>query len=430
MASGKAGRNGVARLFPLFLLGYLLVCLAAALVSFHRRPSGLISSDGKGYYAWLRSLAIDGDLDFANDYRLLYPPEPLPPQMEQRTPRGLVPDKYPVGVAVVETPGFLAGHVVALALGEPADGVSPPYQLAITIWLQLVCIAGAWALYLALLRLGVRDTIAALTVVSVLLATNVVHYIASPTMSHGPGFALLCFAVLATLLARDDASVRAMALAGALLGLAAVVRPTNLALAPFFLVYLGPMLKRARLAWPFAAAFVLPVLLQVLLMSLVWGELRLNGYTDETFSAGFRGIAGTLVSARHGLFPYHPWYALALGVSVAATRRATTRATAIGALLSFVLLTIANGTWSTWWFGDSFGNRAFIEIIPALAVVIALWLETTADAARRTATLAFASATLVASAANVLLWTGFILHRYPASGAHTISQAYLWPMHR
>jgi hypothetical protein len=420
----------VRRVSAMLLLAYLVCCVAAALISYPRRPSGLISSDGKGYYAWLRTLAIDHDLDFRNDFELLYPPEPLPPEIHMRTSRGLVPDKYPVGVALIEVPGFIIGHVAAAMSNFPLDGVSAPYQIAITIWLQIFCVAGIAALWHGLRRVGVDARVATLTVGSALCATNVVQYIASPTMSHGPGLAVLCLTFLAIVAAGQSAKrTGRLSLVGALAGLAIIVRPSNIAFAPFFLVFLYPVVRRSAVWWVAVLGGFLAVLaVQIAMTSLLWGQLAFTGYTQEHFDAGVQGVAGTLFAARHGLFVYHPWYLLMIAACAFAARLSAHRPVAFATLASVTILAVINGTWSTWWFGDSFGNRAFVEAIAPLTVAVSLWI-TSIELSRRSRVIAATSALTVAlSLLNLYLWVGFIMHRYPANGAHTLGQAYEWPL--
>jgi hypothetical protein len=408
-----------------FLGGALLAFAATSVVAHRTRPQGLIASDGKGYYAWLRSLALDGDLDFSNDYALIYPPDPLPDTME-RTRRGLVRNKYPPGVALVEAPGFVIGHGVALVSGAPANGVSAPYQFAVTLWLQLLCVAALGVLWLAAVRLGAHEWVAAILVASALSATNLVQYAARPAMAHAPGLAMLCFALYFAIRARQQGRGRDLVLTGALLGLAAIIRPSNVALAPLFLVLLFPPLRASGRAWfSIGAPFAIVIAIHVVLTSLLWGEPRISAYTDEGFTSGLRGIASTLFSSRHGLFVYHPWYLVLLAVAVIAAVRRGLRPLAIAALASFCLLAIVNGTWWSWWFGDSFGNRAFIELIPALVLVAATWLSALAGRRRVITTL---TATMgVLSLANLLLWSGYVLRRFPPDGQHTVRQAWLWP---
>ena len=412
-------------LFYTFLVAVQVCALGASVVSHGTRPQGLIASDGKGYYAWLRSLALDGDMNFRNDYELLYPPDPIPD--ERLTPRGLVANKYPVGLALTELPGFAVGHALARMTGQPANGVSTPYQFAVTGWLQLLCVAGLAFLFHACVRMGADPRLAGIAVASTLTATNLVQYVARPAMSHGPGLAILSIALYVAVLAREPGEERWKLVAiGSLLGLATIVRPSNVALAPLFAVLLMPTLGRSAARWALLIGpYVCVVALQVTMMSLSWGQLTFSGYHGEGFTAGLTGIGGTLLSARHGLFVYHPWYLLALILTAGALTNRRSRPLAAAGLASFVILTIVNGTWWSWWFGDGFGNRAFIEVIPALLVPSVIWLSAVGDATRRIVVPAVVLCLL--SAVNGLLWSGFILRRYPADGHHRVADAYLWP---
>src|SRR4051794_16811711 len=167
-----------AALLPALLVVYFLTLVGLDVLSMRTGRSGgaLINGDAKGYYAWIRSIALDHDVDFRNDYALIYPPEHLPDD-RGLTPRGLIPDKYPIGVGVVELPGFVVGHVAATSLGYPANGVSAPYQLAVVVWLQLLCIGSFAALWVALVRIGARNNVATLVIASALLTTNLLQYI-------------------------------------------------------------------------------------------------------------------------------------------------------------------------------------------------------------------------------------------------------------
>jgi hypothetical protein len=399
----------------LFLTAYFAGSVATSLVAMRSgRSTALIAGDGIGYYAWLRSAAIDGDLDFRNDYTLLYPPNPLPPEMSRRTPRGLVPNKFSVGLAIVELPGFLAAHVVARSAGVSADGRTWPYQFAIITWLQLLC---------------ADPVVPAIVIASALCATNLLHYVAKDAcMPHASGVALITLAFASTIAWRDQPTSRwAPALAGALLGLAVTVRLSNIALAPFFLAILSERtsIRRAS-ALQAGCAFAAVVAVQVGLSTWFWSRFAVAGYESEGFTAGMAGVVNTLVSSRHGLFVYHPWYLGMLLLCVLALRRAETRVMATGALVSFAALAVINGTWWAWWFGDSYGNRSFIEVIPVLMIPVTLWLAAPTSAPRRSVLARVSVAALVLAGVNVVLWLGFLLRRYPANGEHSVRDAYLW----
>ena len=90
--------------------------------------------DCHGYYGWLRSLLIDGDWDFANEY-LFYQAHwpgsdgPLP-----RTPTGRTANQWSVGPAVAWSVAVVPVHYALTAAGVESQeprGYSPPYQLAV-----------------------------------------------------------------------------------------------------------------------------------------------------------------------------------------------------------------------------------------------------------------------------------------------------------
>jgi hypothetical protein len=414
-----------------FLLLVAAACAAVQAISLNRGESpALIVGDAKQYYSWTRSILLDGDLDFRNDYGLLYPPEPLPDEMEQRTPRGLLVNKYPVGMALLETPGLLLGHAAArLFAGRPADGVSAPYQLAVSATLIVFILLGAYALFVAALRLGAEPFVAGPLVAAMLVGTNLWHYLAKePAMPHGAGVAIGSLAL--SLLAGWDGPWegirrRQLLFLGACIGMLFLVRNSNVFLAPI----LGVLAFRTR---PFSLRPVLLIAapaaalaaLQPLFFSILWGELRVTPYPGEPIAASWGGLVSSLLSARHGLLVYHPLYALLLGACAVGLLRPATRALAAGTLAAFGLLLLINGAWWCWWFGDSFGNRGFVEALAPLTLAAAVTLSPLA--ARRWGT-AFLTAVLVLlTLLNAHLWTGYVLRRFPQDGRHSASEAWLW----
>jgi hypothetical protein len=111
----------------------LVVFLLTMLTSFFPH----IEADGIEYYAYLRSLAFDGDLHFANELSLDTPFPHIPYGLgAQKTATGYEPNYASVGPAIVWIPFFAVGHLLALggnALGLPwsLDGYSEPYVVLI-----------------------------------------------------------------------------------------------------------------------------------------------------------------------------------------------------------------------------------------------------------------------------------------------------------
>jgi hypothetical protein len=417
--------------YVLSLAFVFLGSLALTAVSI-KRNRALIRSDGRYYYIWARSILLDHDIDFRNDYSTIRDPaEPLPPESAVRTPRGYVVNKYPVGMAVLEVPGLLLGHVVAhYVLPNQANGVSAPYQIATAWSLLLLYMVSFFLLYRAMLSLGAVRLWASSFCLMALVGTNLIHYVVrEPAMAHAAGVAV--FNVLVYLMVKwVDATKRVRfvhsILMGAVIGLLALIRSTNALLFPVLAALLWTR-RRIRFSelMPMLGGAVVVASLQPVSLWFLWGRLRFSTYFNESFTSGLSGVLNTLTSARHGLLVYSPWYAiLLLFVVYGAVVIPRLRRICGAAMVSFVLMAVANGTWWCWWFGSSFGNRAFVEILPALslaAVLTVSWQNTS----RRT-TAALASVMLAAGALNLYLWAGYLLQAYPHDGSYAVGQAYLW----
>ncbi len=86
--------------------------------------------DDAGYYAYLRSVFFDGDLDFFNELHYVH--------SEKIMPTGYVFNNWQMGQALVFLPFFLAGHLLALlyqGLGYPisVEGYSAPYYISTAV---------------------------------------------------------------------------------------------------------------------------------------------------------------------------------------------------------------------------------------------------------------------------------------------------------
>lgn len=415
------------------VLGAALLCAAVAALSIRTGDSpSLITSDGKAYYAWARSVLIDCDVDFANDYQIIYPPDPLPPESARFTPSGLTLSKTPIGLALLEAPGVLLGTAAAKILGFPADGVSRPYQLAVCGTLVAFFLAGWFLLFRALVRWGVAPPTAFLLWIGMLAATNLVHYVAKePAMAHAPGVAVMSLIVFLVAGWSADATraARARALAvGALFALLLLIRNAHIVMLPFVIALLAA--KRAAnirtLAWAVLSAGLV-LALQVLASYALFGQIGFNLYPGETFSRDWNGVLYALFSSRHGLFLHHPWYALLLLLNVAALFGSPkARWIAAGALVGWFLLVLGNGLWWCWWFGDSFGHRAFIESLVPLTFGAAVGCGEGLASRRRL--VALAAVLILCALANAYLWAGYLLQRYPHDGSAPLPQVYAWPL--
>lgn len=125
---------------------------------------------------------------------------------------------------------------------------------------------------------------------------------------------------------------------------------------PFFLRPTLPL----RPALLFLAGFVPVVAIQLLAWKAVFGSLLTYSYGSESFIyATSPKVLSVLFSSKHGLVSWNPviLFALAGLVVLAFSRPRMAWLFSIAFLLQLYIA----ASWHMWWFGNSFGNRSFIN---------------------------------------------------------------------
>jgi hypothetical protein len=201
-------------------LGALLIAALFLLLLPLSTPR-IYATDEVQYFAYIRSLYFDGDLDFRNEYQhfaeiglsngdpavfdALLRDHPTDPPLIPAT--GLYRNVAPIGAALLWSPGFILADLLvrtANLLGAhiPADGYSWPYISAVCFMSALYSLLGLLLTH-RLARRYSGDFAATLATIGIWLATPLVFYtyILMP-WSHAPGFFL--FALFLTLWLRDS----------------------------------------------------------------------------------------------------------------------------------------------------------------------------------------------------------------------------------
>lgn len=195
-----------------------------------RSGEGLvIRSDGLGYYAWLRSLLIDGDWAFDNEFDGHNPLRDYVPPSARRTAAGKRPNQWSVGPACVWALVVVPGHFICQASTGadsfwPADGYSLPYQFMVGGTTLLAALAGLGLLY----RIGRRHAdpeAAAWAAAFLTLGTTIVYYSAiEVSMAHGLGTVAVAWLVWYWQKTYGSDHWRRWLAVGALVGVAALMR--------------------------------------------------------------------------------------------------------------------------------------------------------------------------------------------------------------
>ena len=370
--------RGVARSTRWWVMG----CVAAACGLFasqlaeipHR--SALRGWDNTFNYVWLRSLMVGGDLSFRDDLEagntLTVELKTTIPQMPL-TKTGLVANKYGIGWALVSAPFYMvADGIVATGRGLGVwtlerDGYNWVYQVCLQTGHFLLAGVSLLLVYRVARRWCGREP-AVLGVMMVWAASPLLYYQTSNlSMSHGVTFFALTGCVLALLRTQDEPERLCWWwLAGAGLGLAAITRfqTAVFGLLPLWAVVMQARTKRdvvttMRILVALAAGALPLIALQLAAWKIVYGSWLVYSYGAEAepFYWTKPAVREVLFSAKHGLFYWHPFLlAGTAGLLALAWRR--------GGLLRAGVVVIGvsiyvNAAWWCWWFGSSFGSRAF-----------------------------------------------------------------------
>jgi hypothetical protein len=218
------------------LFAWLLVSVVVAYFRFiperyqDDKPLVVTTWDALGYYIYLPSFFIYHDykeLKWFPEIDKKYSVSGGWVYQANKCKNGNFVFSYLSGVAILEIPLFLAGHIVASVAGYPADGFSPPYQFAIALGAIFYFILALLLLRKVLLHyFSDLETAAALLLL--VLATNIIQYVSvDGAMSHSFIFPLYVLLLYFTIRWHERPTVWSAAWIGAITGLAIISRPTE-----------------------------------------------------------------------------------------------------------------------------------------------------------------------------------------------------------
>lgn len=294
-----------------------------------------VYGDGIFYFSWVRSVVVDHDINFANEY----------------THFGVsaLGNKHPIGAPLFWLPWYAQAHAV---IGK--TGYELSYQLLVGFISVLASISGLILLF-RLLTKNFPRTAALLAVLSIAGATNILFYGSiDPVNSHAVSF----FAATVFLSFLFTKTVPPL-LTGCALGFLALVRPQD--------AIMGILAMRKQPMRVFAGA-VLVYSLQALAWYLLYGTPWTSPYltSGESLSWWSPHFFDVLLSPTNGLFLWTPMAFLAIAGFMfwKDTRR-------VWFLALFVMEVAIVGSWSIWWQGASYSGRMLVSTLPVLSFGLA-----------------------------------------------------------
>ncbi len=417
---------------PVFLTAFLVAAALIAMGYATGRNDHPIHGDGWGYYAHLPAIFVyqDFHLSFLNDPDL---PSSVTWYRHSGGWQGMHPNgdgflnKYAFGPAVMQMPFFFVAMAIAKATLPQVTGFEAPFQLANALSGIFYFALGCFFVYRTM-RLRYSATPAALALAFAVFATNLLFYATKDgSYAHVYGFCLvagLFFLVVRRVERGGAPPLWEFALFGLLMGVAVMVRPTNAIVALLYIVFI----RRAQLAaivrgsvLAFAAS-VVGALPQMLLWLATTGRPIYYSYTGEGFHFEHPSVRPYLFLPSKGVFFWHPAYLIMLLAAVAQIPVRRLEGAVVFVILGLNLY--IGASWGDPTFGDTFGCRQIVEMIPLMMMPMAALISGILKNPGQRLVAAVVAALLITL--NTVQFYGYVIGTLPHNHVTLASYAEFW----
>ncbi len=336
-----------------------------------------LSFDSFGYYIYLPSFFIYDDFSQLNYLKDILPKYKPTTDFSQAVegPTGKYVNKYTMGQAVMFPPFFLLAHYVIVPVtGFEPDGFSVPYQMSIAFGCLLYSIIALFILRKILLKLF-NDNVASLVLLFVAIGTNFLYYSTSDnTLPHNQLFFVFTLILFYTTSYYEKPGYIKAVIVGLLVGLAGLIRPTELiiSLVPVFwgisdLKDLSLRLKQhSKGIMIMAISSIMIISLQLIYWKVQSGRFVFYGYGNEQLNLWKPHLAELLFSFRKGWFIYTPMMALAIAGFIPLFKEH--RRFFIPLFIYIILNIWIVSAWDCWWYGGCFGQRSMVQSYALLSI--------------------------------------------------------------
>jgi hypothetical protein len=392
--SARAGTERGPRIaFPISLVAVLAFLVAAFAENMDRKlwdRNEVLKWDVAGYYHYLPALFINGDI---SDLRYVWT-DTIHARVSERAfgihkapSTGRFFTKFSCGTAIMQLPFFWVAHDHALS--DPrirSDGYSAPYALAVQLSTVFYVVLGMFLLRSFLLN-HVNDLAAAIPILVIGFGTNLFFYSTlNAGMSHGYLFFLYALVLYATDRWRRSPRLLPLSIIAFACGLTAVTRPVDglIVIIPIlgtFLPVRGTaepwrmLLQRPHWIAMALVLFFLPLIPQFMYWKAVSGQWLFYSYGHEGFDLRWEKIWWGLFSFRKGWFIYSPLVILGLIGLYIVAKKDLLKPFAWIALIYLPIYIVVVFSWHQWWYGGGFGARPMVNVLPLLALPIAVLAE-------------------------------------------------------
>lgn len=379
--------NRLLNKYAILIIAIVLVFCASNINWGGTRWKSIVLSDGKGYYAYLPALFIYHDLNlgFYDKIEQDYYYKNTYYDYRASDAQGHVIDKYFCGTALLMLPFFLIAHVLSFTLGLPVDGYSMLYPIFINIATIFYLTVGLFYLKRLLRFFTPHPDIITFVLIAFVFGTNLFYYaITEPAMSHVYSFFCITALIYYFKYLTITFNRQNLFLFAVFLGLIVLIRPINglvLLALPFIcdspkqLISLISSFLKNIYQTIVSMIIVLGIIsLQFIIYKLQTGQFFIDAYSYEHFNWSKPEFINILFSYKKGLFVYTPIILLSFAGLIHLFKQ--NRYQLFTFLGFFILLTYVLSSWWCWYYGGSFGLRAYIEFYALFAILMTIALTT------------------------------------------------------
>ena len=369
------------QIYQVLALGIIAFVLLFSLKT--TETTSFIKGDGQGYYAYLPYVFL-----YHNNY------DDLEKAIAERYPNGyhdFINDvdgkKYNftfVGLSILLLPFFFLAHIVTLVSGGVPDGYSYFYQVSVPLAAISYLLIGIYFLGEILSRFRLNKIIIAAIQVFSVVSTSILFYaIDGASYTHVYSFTavVMLFYIFQKYLSNPKAKY--IYLLGFIMGMIFLLRPINIIAVLFLLFFFNSFQDFWKRFVQLLNVHLLLALLifsaMVFLQNIVYyfqiNQFFIFAYKYAYFDFLDPQIINILFSYKKGLFVYTPILLLVIPAIVYLFFKNSYKA--VISFLVLLFITYLLSSWWSWWYGMSYGQRAFIEFYPLFFIIIGFALSHT-----------------------------------------------------
>lgn len=362
---------------------YILILLSVHLFFFILMWAPHVGSDGLEFYAWVYSPIVDRDLDFSSGELPGFIP------LDLKTPTGLSHNLQNAGSSLMNAPFLLVAYFVSLLFGYSYDEFQNPSILTAAYNLGTVVYSffGSWILFQVLTNLHFKKTDSMITVLIIVLATPLVHYVfQEPSFSHTQTFFVVSLFLLIWVKLREENSVKYWVYMGLCVGLIFLIRLVDAIFIIFPILFIILFKRKELKKFPttyvkfalYLGCFILAFSPMMVFWNVLYGDPLPNPLPVEQLYAQGGDPDKKFMDFQHphffefffsdfrGLFIWHPVFILFLVGYYFLFKKH--RELAILSIVITSLVFYLHAAPFDWWAGGSFGQRRTADILPFLAL--------------------------------------------------------------